>query len=314
MSDIIILIDDEPAFVDSFNLKVQKNGFKLVAGKSLEGLKRELAKFEHRTVAVILDVKCLLNDEQEIESPDFIGAAINFMNQNYPHIPRLILTGDDKAINGVRYIFNADTEDIYSKNLKDIDNMFLKIEDHKKKFPQRKFDSDTKEIIALLEQDESKKLEFKSSLRYSVRDKIRDDSLQFQTLKNLAAFFNTNGGVLLIGVEDDKTIIGLENTDYLTFNGPNKLDSFKLQLDNLIESNFDNTLHRIIDVSVVKINDKSVCKIKIVSKSPKPIFIKKREINTKGYNAFFIRRIGSAKELKDEEKDEYIKQHWPENN
>ena len=310
MSKSILLIDDEKTFMEAFKIKAQTEGYQLAWGKSFETMKEKLPSLASKITAVVLDVKCLIKDNQEIEKPDFIGMAINFLNQNHPELPRLILTGDEKAIDGMRMFFNSETEDIYTKSPKDLDLLFEKIDFHQKYFHDRLLREEQKTILELLQEDEGKRLEFKSSLRYSLRDNIADKSLKFESFKNIAAFLNSDGGNLLIGVDDDKKVLGLESSDFTTFTKENKTDAFKLHIDNLIEKYFGNAVHRVIDVSIVPIEGKTVCRIRVRERYQKPIYIKKKPENRRAYQAFFIRRLSSAKELTTEETEQYIKGHW----
>jgi type I restriction enzyme, R subunit len=63
----------------------------------------------------------------------------------------------------------------------------------------------------LIKRGESKTLEFKSTLRWSLKEDRRDDKgVTHAALKTIAAFLNTDGGDLLIGVGDDGSIVGIE--------------------------------------------------------------------------------------------------------
>jgi hypothetical protein len=57
---------------------------------------------------------------------------------------------------------------------------------------------------------ESAVLEFKSTLQWDVVQKQPNKALRKFCLKTIAGFMNTDGGTLLIGVEDDGNIFGLE--------------------------------------------------------------------------------------------------------
>jgi hypothetical protein len=79
------------------------------------------------------------------------------------------------------------------------------------------------EIERLLASDESAALEFKSSLRVPIgplpegmTKKRLEQALEFSVLKTLAAFLNSQGGILIVGVDDHeaaKVIVGIE-VDY----------------------------------------------------------------------------------------------------
>ena len=63
----------------------------------------------------------------------------------------------------------------------------------------------------LIKLGESRTLEFKSTLRWSLKEDKQDDKfVTHAVLKTIAAFLNTEGGDLLIGVGDDGSIVGLE--------------------------------------------------------------------------------------------------------
>lgn len=63
----------------------------------------------------------------------------------------------------------------------------------------------------LIKAGESKTLEFKSTLRWSLKEDRQDDKgVTHAVLKTIAAFLNTEGGDLLIGVADDGSIVGIE--------------------------------------------------------------------------------------------------------
>src|SRR3972149_581196 len=63
----------------------------------------------------------------------------------------------------------------------------------------------------LIKQGESKTLEFKSTLRWNLQEDRQDDkAVTHAILKTIAAFLNTEGGDLLIGVADDGSVRGIE--------------------------------------------------------------------------------------------------------
>jgi type I restriction enzyme R subunit len=63
----------------------------------------------------------------------------------------------------------------------------------------------------LIKRGESRTLEFKSTLRWSLKEDRQDDrGVTHAVLKTIAAFLNTAGGDLLIGVADDGAIVGIE--------------------------------------------------------------------------------------------------------
>ncbi len=65
-------------------------------------------------------------------------------------------------------------------------------------------------IRDLIARGESQTVEFKSSLQWDVRQNKKNTALRHQVLKTIAAFLNTDGGILVIGVDDDGRVLGLD--------------------------------------------------------------------------------------------------------
>ena len=93
----ILIVDDREEFVKAFVTKMSAKSINVATAKSFEGLQKEMPKLHHKIAVVILDIKCLISDNQEVENENFIGTAITFLDQNYPKFPRIILTGDDDS-------------------------------------------------------------------------------------------------------------------------------------------------------------------------------------------------------------------------
>jgi DNA-binding response OmpR family regulator len=78
-------------------------------------------------------------------------------------------------------------------------------------------------VESLIEGGESERVEFKSTLRWNLKTDKADKVLETAWLKTIVAFLNTDGGVLIIGVDDAGTVLGtaadhFENDDkYLLF-------------------------------------------------------------------------------------------------
>ena len=90
------------------------------------------------------------------------------------------------------------------------------------------------DIYELLNLSEGQHLEFKSSLRYDLNTRQVNQSLESVVLKTICAFLNSDGGTLLIGLSDNKDVIGIEN-DYLVIRHQNR-DGFENHLLGLISN------------------------------------------------------------------------------
>ncbi len=91
----------------------------------------------------------------------------------------------------------------------------------------------TRELIS---EGENEYVEFKSTLRMNTHTKRPDKAIELAALKTIAAFLNTNGGTLLIGVNDNQEIIGLKADNF-----PN-IDKILLHLNKMIKARIG-TLH-----------------------------------------------------------------------
>lgn len=159
----------------------------------------------------------------------------------------------------------------------------------------------TNDIASRIRQGETKKLEFKLSLRWNALKKDFDKEIENAALKAIVAFCNTEGGELLIGVADDGGILGIENDRF-----PNS-DKFLLHLRNLINNRIlsTNIFHH-VDYKTVPIEDKLICQI-LCQPSNDPVWFKP---DKKTQEQFVVRFGPSSTELGPKEAVEYIKTHF----
>jgi predicted HTH transcriptional regulator len=159
------------------------------------------------------------------------------------------------------------------------------------------------ECQKLITQGESSLVEFKSTLRWDVKRAMLNKKLEFDgAARTISAFMNSNGGNLIIGVDDDRNILGLDS-DIQTL-GKKNLDGFELQLIQVIRNYIGSEYSSHIKISFEKIENKDVCWIK-VSKSSSPIFVK-----FEGKEHFFNRAGASTQSLSRAEQSAYEREHW----
>jgi Schlafen, AlbA_2 len=159
-------------------------------------------------------------------------------------------------------------------------------------------------VDELIKEGESSDLEFKSSLMWSYTEEKIDKILQTVILKTIAAFSNGEGGTLLIGVDDEANILGL-NRDYVALNG--NRDEFELHLRNLINATFGKVFATSnLIITFPKFNGFEICKIEI-KRSEKPLFLEIADKNGQKIEKFYLRSGNSSQELKMSELGEYLK-------
>ncbi|VAX21968.1 hypothetical protein MNBD_IGNAVI01-385 [hydrothermal vent metagenome] len=151
------------------------------------------------------------------------------------------------------------------------------------------------ELKQLLEEGESKFFELKSSLRWDYREEKVNKKLEEVIIKSISAFNNSEGGYLVIGIDDDKNILGLNN-DYASLK-KNDADYFELHLRNLIGSAFTVRYSaRKININFITIDNKEICVIKI-EKGEYPLFLKTTDKNGKQIEKFYVRSGNSSQEI-----------------
>jgi ABC-type amino acid transport substrate-binding protein len=159
------------------------------------------------------------------------------------------------------------------------------------------------EWLSLIAQGEHDQLEFKSSMRWNLVTLKTDKVLEYVIVKTISAFMNADGGTLLIGVNDDGEVIGIES-DYQTFQKKPNRDGFLLKLSSLISQNMGRQSHKFISTQIQSIDGKDICKISITP-GERPVFVKEN-----GKEAFYIRAGAACVPLSLSESHEYIRSRW----
>lgn len=161
---------------------------------------------------------------------------------------------------------------------------------------------DEEEVKELILKRENNEIEFKSTLRVCMEEGIIKKKLEFVIAKTISSFLNSEGGTLIIGVDDKGNVLGLER-DFKTLNKPD-LDGFELQLRGVIKKYLGNDFEKYLKVTFPKAEGKEVCLIK-VSRSGKPVFV-----NYEGNEYFYVRNGNSTIPKNRKEQSEYEKLHW----
>jgi hypothetical protein len=156
----------------------------------------------------------------------------------------------------------------------------------------------TSDVLVLIEKGENAKVEFKSSLRYDYRQIKTDKNLESAILKSIAGFLNSNGGTLIIGVDDDGRILGLEN-DYWSLKTESK-DGFEQRLMLIVSNEFGKDICSKIHVSFHQIRDKEICSLSIAP-SKRPVFF-----DENNQTVFFLRTGNVTKSLSTSETVKYL--------
>jgi len=153
----------------------------------------------------------------------------------------------------------------------------------------------------LIKRGESKTLEFKSTLRWNLKEDKKDD--QFVThavLKTIAAFMNTEGGDLLIGVADDGAIVGIER-DQLESD-----DKFMRHLAQVVRNGLGDRSGTCIDPKCQVVQGQTVCVVSC-QRSPEPVHLKWKGMEANPEGDFFVRSGPGTVKLAPQSAQEYIR-------
>lgn len=151
---------------------------------------------------------------------------------------------------------------------------------------QKELDSNINKLIT---DGESDLIEFKSSLRWDIKKQTINKSLDKAVIKTIAAFLNSKGGTLVIGVDDQGEVLGLDK-DMMALPKKNT-DGFELLLLDLLSTRLGADLAAFVKIIFHNINDKEICRV-IVSPAPRPVYVKDN-----ADAKFYVRLGASTREL-----------------
>ena len=153
------------------------------------------------------------------------------------------------------------------------------------------------EIAGMIAAGESKTVEFKSTLRVNLKTGKRDKRIEHAALKNIAAFLNTDGGTLFIGVGDDGNPLGLDNDDF-----PNE-DEMALYLSDIVNDQIGAGAFGSIDPEFTSYLGKRILVIRCM-KSAALVFVGKDK-------DFYVRTGPGARRLNPLEFKDFLEGHFP---
>lgn len=178
--------------------------------------------------------------------------------------------------------------------------------------PSRKFESEQFEEILLTGENFGN--EFKSSLLCDIKRKqfqtnatleeLRSEKVLHSSLKSIAGIMNWNGGKLLIGVDDEGKMVGIEE-DFIFFKEDKKnCDGWELELRNQVNGKFydGNIINQHLEVQFISKENKT-CAVVNISQRRRLTFLK-----AAGQSDYFIycRQGNSTRKIPITEIEEFI--------
>lgn len=154
------------------------------------------------------------------------------------------------------------------------------------------------ELKKLIAKGENEKLEFKSTLRTNLYTNQPDKKIEHSVLKTIVAFLNSKGGELIVGVEDNGNILGIEKDNF------ESTDKFNLHLMNLIKQKIGKKHLELIKVESLAIQEKQVIRIDC-KPSNNPIFLIQED-----QEEFYIRTGPASNLVLGRELLDYVKKRF----
>jgi Putative DNA-binding domain len=133
--------------------------------------------------------------------------------------------------------------------------------------------------------------------------KVLEEKLQQEIVKTIAAFLNSEGGILLVGVEDDGTVSGIEKDFKSIHSNRKNLDGWLQYLVDMITNQIGPEFTQYIKVRPISYQNNTVAKI-IVTKSGGPAYVEKKDVE------FYIRSLNTTRALNTKQANYYIVDHW----
>lgn len=156
--------------------------------------------------------------------------------------------------------------------------------------------SEEDRILDMISEGENKTVEFKKTFAFnSFTNNKRDDSLVKASIKNIVAFINSDGGTLLIGVNDDGEITGMKEE----IQKHKSKDKFKLYFGDTVAERIGKLRNTHVSFKLMEIDSKSILVVYCTKSEKTPCFYNGKE--------FYIRQNPKAQLLEGEQLHAYLK-------
>ena len=156
------------------------------------------------------------------------------------------------------------------------------------------------EIVA---NDEDYSVEFKSTARWDLREGKPNKAMEDAVVKTVAGLLNTDGGTLLIGVDNSGTPVGLDH-DYQRVQ-PKNGDGFVNWLTTHLINALGHTPVARIRARITTFQGKDICRVDVAGHT-EPVWAK----TSKETRIFFARFNNSTRAIPDDEVNDYVATHW----
>ena len=128
--------------------------------------------------------------------------------------------------------------------------------------------------------------------------------LESEVLEGIAGLLNSEGGCLIIGVDDDGKVLGLSND--LQTRGLRDLDHYENTIIQLLSQRVGKSIiASCVRISFEELDGSHICRIN-VKPSTRPVFYKEKN----KAEDFFVRINNATHKLSSSQTLEYYSEHW----
>lgn len=153
-------------------------------------------------------------------------------------------------------------------------------------------------LTEIITAGENQSAEFKASLMWDYRKQSVNKELYEPVMKNLVAFMNANGGVLLIGIGDDGAVLGIEQ-DMSTLKKPN-VDGFENIFNMAFATMVGMENRQYVDLTFPQLAEKTICRLN-VRPAAHPVYLRYQ-----GKEELYVRTGNSSQALSVSKAVQYV--------
>ena len=160
--------------------------------------------------------------------------------------------------------------------------------------------SDSDRVMAMMRQGESATVEFKQTFEHDVRQGTREKRIEDSSMKNIAAFLNTDGGYLVIGIDDNGIPRGISE-EVQKFHKGTK-DKFLLHFKNKVKTRIGEEFYPFLAYRLIAIGEVDVLLVEC-KQSTKACFLDRED--------FYVRTNPATDKLEGPKLIEYCNSRFP---
>jgi uncharacterized membrane protein YeaQ/YmgE (transglycosylase-associated protein family) len=162
-----------------------------------------------------------------------------------------------------------------------------------------------RKISSIISEGETSSVEFKSTARVNLHTGGRDDKIELVVAKTVAGFLNSDGGLLIIGVDDSGRALGLDK-DLATMKEPDH-DRYELWLVDHLQRTLGKPAIAFVSIGFEPYAGEYVVVV-TVEASDRPVFLDEPK---GGRTAdFYVRMGNSTRSLLTDEFNKYQQSRW----